>query len=104
MRPRRDRLTQFTNLTITVTHRLQSLPSHPVARRKLGKRAHLLQCLEVFLDFLFSSLFPYCCPYESNSTKSPRSRLSAAIKEYFRANSGERRSKPLWTEPNWRFF
>jgi hypothetical protein len=50
MRLRCARRTQFTDVTLMVPNRLQSLPSHPVARRQRGKREDLLQCF----DFLFS--------------------------------------------------
>src|SRR5258708_38692785 len=39
--------TQFA-VILTVTNRLQSLPSHPVARGQRGKRDDLLQCLKFF--------------------------------------------------------
>ena len=48
MRSRCVRHTKFPVGTVSVPNRLQSLPSHPVARRQRGKRDDLLQCFEFF--------------------------------------------------------
>src|ERR1700737_4510251 len=48
MRSRCVRHTKFPVGTVSVPNRLQSLPSHPRARRERGKRGDLLQCFKFF--------------------------------------------------------
>ena len=67
MGPRFVRRTKFTDGTIAETNRLQSLPSHPVARRDRDKRDYLLPCFEIFETvFLLSDDHDKrCCPNQS---------------------------------------